>query len=172
MESVTDMAQGFFGADTLGRVSAWLHEPPARTKAAVQDALPASTAGPRQPSVQRGGSRALPGRLQRGDYPHLAPDELGRAVRDPETSERLVQSNQGFTEGMFGGSMQPLVDGMAQHSGASRSAISARRWPSPPPSSWDMVGKRCRLAAPGRRVSCAATSASSNGWRRRRCRAR
>src|SRR4051794_37393177 len=101
MESVTEMAQGFFGADTLGRVSAWLHEPPARTKAAVQDALPVSLLGLANQAASEEGSRALLGRLQSGDYPHLAADELGRAVRDPEATERLVQSNRDFTEGMF-----------------------------------------------------------------------
>jgi outer membrane protein OmpA-like peptidoglycan-associated protein len=124
MESVMDMAQGFFGSDMLGRVSSWLHESPAGTKAAVQDALPVSLLGLANQAQSEEGSRALLGRFQRGDYPHLEPDELSRAVTDPETTDRLVQSNRGFTEGMFGGKLAPIVDGMAEHAGVSRGAIS------------------------------------------------
>jgi outer membrane protein OmpA-like peptidoglycan-associated protein len=124
MESVMDMAQGFFGGDMLGRVSSWLHESPAGTKAAVQDALPVSLLGLANQASSEEGSRALLGRFQRGDYPHLEADELGRAVSDPETTDRLVQSNRGFTEGMFGGKLGPIVDGMAEHSGVSKAAIS------------------------------------------------
>lgn len=124
MESVMDKAQGFFGKDTLGRVSSWLHESPAGTKAAVQDALPVSLLGLANQASTEEGSRALLSRFQRGDYPHLEADELDRAVKDPETTDRLVQTNRGFTEGMFGGKLGPLVDGMAEHAGVSRSAIS------------------------------------------------
>jgi outer membrane protein OmpA-like peptidoglycan-associated protein len=124
MESVMDMAQGFFGGDMLSRVSSWLHESPAGTKAAMQDALPVSLLGLANQAQSEEGSRALLGRFQRGDYPHLEADELGRAVSDPETTDRLVQSNRGFTEGMFGGKLGPLVDGMAEHAGVSKGAIS------------------------------------------------
>jgi outer membrane protein OmpA-like peptidoglycan-associated protein len=124
MESVMDMAQGFFGGDMLSRVSSWLHESPAGTKAAVQDALPISVLGLANQAQSEEGSRALLGRFQRGDYPHLEADELGRAVTDPETTDRLVQSNRGFTEGMFGGKLGPLVDGMAEHAGVSKNAVS------------------------------------------------
>jgi outer membrane protein OmpA-like peptidoglycan-associated protein len=124
MESVMDKAQGFFGKDTLGRVSSWLHESPAGTKAAVQDALPVSLLGLANQASTDEGSRALLSRFQRGDYPHLEADELDRAVKDPETTDRLVQTNRGFTEGMFGGKLGPLVDGMAEHAGVSRSAVS------------------------------------------------
>jgi outer membrane protein OmpA-like peptidoglycan-associated protein len=124
MESVMDMAQGFFGSDMLGRVSSWLHESPAGTKAAMQDALPVSLLGLANQASSEEGSRALLGRFQRGDYPHLEADELGRAVSDPDTTDRLVQSNRGFTEGMFGGKLGPIVDGMAEHAGVSKSAIS------------------------------------------------
>ncbi|HVU53364.1 MAG TPA: OmpA family protein [Polyangia bacterium] len=124
MESVMDMAQGFFGGDMLSRVSSWLHESPAGTKAAMQDALPVSLLGLANQAQSEEGSRALLGRFQRGDYPHLEADELGRAVSDPETTDRLVQSNRGFTEGMFGGKLGPIVDGMAEHAGVSKGAIS------------------------------------------------
>ena len=124
MESVMDMAQGFFGGDMLGRVSSWLHESPAGTKAAVQDALPVSLLGLANQAQSEEGSRALLGRFQRGDYPHLEADELGRAVTDPDTTDRLVQSNRGFTEGMFGGKLGPIVYGMAEHAGVSKGAIS------------------------------------------------
>jgi outer membrane protein OmpA-like peptidoglycan-associated protein len=124
MESVMDMAQGFFGGDTLGRMSAWLHETPASTRAAVQDALPASLIGLANQASSEEGSRALLGRLQRGDYPHLDADELNRAVHDPAATERIVQSNKGFMEGMFGGKLPNVVDGIAEHAGVSRSAMS------------------------------------------------
>jgi outer membrane protein OmpA-like peptidoglycan-associated protein len=124
MESVMDMAQGFFGGDMLGRVSSWLRESPAGTKAAMQDALPVSLLGLANQASSEEGSRALLGRFQRGDYPHLEADELGRAVSDPDTTDRLVQSNRGFTEGMFGGKLGPIVDGMAEHAGVSKGAIS------------------------------------------------
>lgn len=124
MESVMDMAQGFFGGDTLGRVSAWLHETPASTRAAVQDALPASIIGLANQASSEEGSRALLGRFQRGDYPHLEPEEISRAVADPETTDRIVQSNKGFMEGMFGGKLGGVVDGIAEHAGVSRTAIS------------------------------------------------
>jgi OOP family OmpA-OmpF porin len=124
MESVMDMAQGFFGGDTLGRVSSWLHESPSATKAAVQEAIPVSLLGLASQASTEEGSKAMLGRFQRGDYPRLEADELGRAVSDPATSDRLVQSNKGFMEGMFGGKLGPVVDGMAEHAGVSRSAIS------------------------------------------------
>jgi outer membrane protein OmpA-like peptidoglycan-associated protein len=124
MESVMDMAQGFFGGETLGRVSAWLHETPASTRAAVQDALPASVLGLANQASSEEGSRALLGRFQRGDYPHLDPEELNRAVHDPEATDRIVQSNKGFMEGMFGGKLPGVVDVSAEHAGVSRSAMS------------------------------------------------
>lgn len=124
MESVMDMAQGFFGGDTLGRVSAWLHETPASTRAAVQDALPASLIGLANQASSEEGSRALLGRFQRGDYPHLDAEELNRTVHDPAATDRIVQSNKGFMEGMFGGKLPGVVDGIAEHAGVSRSAMS------------------------------------------------
>jgi outer membrane protein OmpA-like peptidoglycan-associated protein len=124
MESVMDMAQGFFGGDTLGRMSAWLHETPASTRAAVQDALPASLIGLANQASSEEGSRALLGRLQRGDYPHLDADELNRAVHDPQATEKIVHANKGFMEGMFGGKLPGVVDGIAEHAGVSRSAMS------------------------------------------------
>lgn len=124
MESVMDMAQGFFGGDTLGRMSAWLHETPASTRAAVQDALPASLIGLANQASSEEGSRALLGRLQRGDYPHLDADELNRAVHDPAATEKIVHANKGFMEGMFGGKLPGVVDGIAEHAGVSRSAMS------------------------------------------------
>jgi outer membrane protein OmpA-like peptidoglycan-associated protein len=153
MESVMDMAQGFFGSDMLGRVSAWLHESPAGTKAAVQDALPVSLLGLANQAQSEEGSRALLGRFQRGDYPHLEADELGRAVDDPETTDRLVQSNRGFTEGMFGGKLGPIVDNMAEHAGVSRGAIS-KVLALATPIVLGMIGKRAvaqNLDAPGLR---------------------
>jgi outer membrane protein OmpA-like peptidoglycan-associated protein len=153
MESVMDMAQGFFGGDMLGRVSSWLHESPAGTKAAVQDALPVSLLGLANQAQSEEGSRALLGRFQRGDYPHLEADELGRAVSDPETTDRLVQSNRGFTEGMFGGKLGPIVDGMAEHAGVSRGAVS-KVLALATPVVLGMIGKKAmsqNLDAPGLR---------------------
>lgn len=124
MESVMDMAQGFFGGETLSRVSAWLHESPSATKKAVLDALPVSLMGLANQASSEEGSRALLGRFQSGDYPHIDADELGRTVRDPAAAERMVDSNRGATEGMFGGKLEPLVAGMSDHAGVSRSAIS------------------------------------------------
>jgi outer membrane protein OmpA-like peptidoglycan-associated protein len=153
MESVMDMAQGFLGGDMLSRVSSWLHESPAGTKAAMQDALPVSVLGLANQAQSEEGSRALLGRFQRGDYPHLEADELGRAVSDPETTDRLVQSNRGFTEGMFGGKLGPIVDGMAQHAGVSKAAIS-KVLALATPVVLGMIGKRAvseNLDAPGLR---------------------
>jgi outer membrane protein OmpA-like peptidoglycan-associated protein len=124
MESVTDMASGFFGPDTLGRVSAWLHETPAGTKAALGDALPISLLGLANQAASDDGARALLGRFQRGDYPHLEAGELGHVVSDPAATERVVETNRGLTEGMFGGSFDPVVDGVAKHSGVSPGAVS------------------------------------------------
>ena len=136
MESVMDMAQGFLGGDMLSRVSSWLHESPAGTKAAMQDALPVSVLGLANQAQSEEGSRALLGRFQRGDYPHLEADELGRAVTDPETTDRLVQSNRGFTEGMFGGKL----------------GRSSTAWPSTPAS----ARRRSPRCSRWRRRSCSA----------------
>jgi outer membrane protein OmpA-like peptidoglycan-associated protein len=141
MESVMDMAQGFFGGETLSRVSAWLHETPASTRAAVQDALPASLIGLANQASSEEGSRALLGRLQRGDYPHLDPEELKAAVHDHEATDRIVQSNKGFMEGMFGGKLPNVVDGIAEHSGVSRSAM-AKVLALVAPVVLGMIGKR------------------------------
>jgi outer membrane protein OmpA-like peptidoglycan-associated protein len=124
MESVTDMASGFFGPDTLGRVSAWLHETPAGTKAALGDALPISLLGLANQASSDDGARALLGRFQRGEYPHLEAGELGQVVSDPAATERVVETNRRLTEGMLGGSFEPVVDGVARHSGVSPGAVS------------------------------------------------
>jgi outer membrane protein OmpA-like peptidoglycan-associated protein len=124
MESVTDMASGFFGPDTLGRVSAWLHETPGGTKAALGDALPISLLGLANQASSDDGARALLRRFQRGEYPHLEAGELGQVVSDPAASERVVETNRGLAEGMFGPNLEPLVDGVAKHSGVSPGAVS------------------------------------------------
>ncbi len=124
MESVMDMARGAFGADTLARLSSWLGESPAGTKAAVQDALPVSLVGLANQAGSEEGSRELLTRFQRGDYPHLEPDEIGRAMNDPAASDRLVQSSQGFMGNLFGGKLGSIIEGMSEHTGVSRSAIS------------------------------------------------
>jgi OOP family OmpA-OmpF porin len=123
MESVMEMARGAFGGETLARLSSWLGESPAATRAAVQDALPVSLVGLANQASSEEGSRDLLNRLQRGDYPHLEPEELNRAVTDPAKTERLVQSSQGFMGGMFGGKMAGIVEGVAEHAGISRAAV-------------------------------------------------
>src|SRR5262245_60622583 len=123
MESVMDMARTAIGGDTLNRISSWLGESPAVTKAAVQDAIPMSLVGLANQATTDEGSRALLGHLQRGDYPHIAPDELERTVGDRESTERLVESSRGFMGGLFGGKLGSVVDGIARHSGASRGGI-------------------------------------------------
>jgi OOP family OmpA-OmpF porin len=153
MESMMDMAQGFFGSDTLARVSAWLHESPTGTKAAVQDALPVSMVGLANQASTDEGSRALLGRLQRGDYPHVEPEDLGRTVSDPAGTDRLANSGQGFMEGLFGGKLGSLIDGMAEHAGVSRAAV-AKVLGLAAPVVLGMVGKRAaseRLDARGLR---------------------
>ena len=124
MESVMDMARGAFGGDTLKRISSWLGESTEGTRAAVQDALPASLVGLANQASSDEGSQALLKRLQRGDYPQVDPDELSLAVTDREKTEQLVQSSQGFMGGMFGGKLGSVIDGMAEHTGISRSAVS------------------------------------------------
>ena len=124
MESVMDMARGAFGGDTLKRISSWLGESTEGTRAAVQDALPASLVGLANQASSDEGSQALLKRLQRGDYPQVDPDELSQAVTDREKTEQLVQSSQGFMGGMFGGKLGSVIDGMAEHTGISRSAVS------------------------------------------------
>jgi OOP family OmpA-OmpF porin len=124
MESVMDMARMAFGKDTLTRLSSWLGEGPAETKAAVQDAIPASLVGLADQASTEEGSRALLGRLQRGDYPQLDVGDLDRAASDPETTDRLALSSQGLMAGMFGGKLGSLTDGIARHAGISRGAVS------------------------------------------------
>jgi OOP family OmpA-OmpF porin len=124
MESVMDTARGAFGGDTLKRISSWLGESTEGTRAAVQDALPASLVGLANQASSDEGSQALLKRLQRGDYPQVEPEELSQAVTDREKTEQLVQSSQGFMGGMFGGKLGSVIDGMAEHTGISRSAVS------------------------------------------------
>jgi OOP family OmpA-OmpF porin len=124
MESVMDMARGAFGGETLKRISSWLGESTEGTRAAVQDALPASLVGLANQASSVEGSQALLNRLQRGEYPHVDPADLDRAGLDKERTERLVQSSQGFMGGMFGGKLGSLIDGVAEHAGISRSAVS------------------------------------------------
>jgi outer membrane protein OmpA-like peptidoglycan-associated protein len=124
MESVMDMARGAFGGETLKRISSWLGESPEGTRAAMQDALPASLVGVANQAASEEGSQALLNRLQKGDYPRLDPDDLGRAGLDRDRTEQLVQSSQGFMGGLFGGKLGGLIDGVAEHAGISRSAVS------------------------------------------------
>lgn len=124
MESVMDMARGAFGGETLKRLSSWLGESPEGTRAAVQDALPASLVGLANQASSEEGSQALLKRLQRGDYPRLDPDDLSRAGMDRDRTEQMVQSSQGFMGGLFGGKLGGLIDGVAEHAGISRSAVS------------------------------------------------
>jgi OOP family OmpA-OmpF porin len=124
MESVMDMARGAFGGETLKRISYWLGESTEGTRAAVQDALPASLVGLANQASSEEGSQALLARLQRGDYPHVEPDDLSRAGMDRDKTEQLVQSSQGFMGNMFGGKLGGLIDGVAEHAGISRSAVS------------------------------------------------
>jgi hypothetical protein len=124
MESVMDMARTALGSDALARISAWLGESPSVTKAAVRDAIPMSVLGLASQASTDEGSRALLGHLQNGDYPHIEPEELSRAVSDPDATDRLAQSSQGFMGGLFGGQLGSVVEGIARHTGASRDGIS------------------------------------------------
>jgi outer membrane protein OmpA-like peptidoglycan-associated protein len=126
MESVMDMARMALGTDTtLSRLSSWLGESPAVTKAAVQDAIPVSLVGLANQASTDEGSREMLGHLQRGDYPQVEPEEFGRTVNDPAATDRLVKSSQGFMGGLFGGKLGNIVDGIAKHTGARRSGISS-----------------------------------------------
>jgi OOP family OmpA-OmpF porin len=124
MESVMDMAQVAFGGETLARISAWLRESPANTQAAVRDALPVSLLGVAEQASSEEGSRALLGRIQRGDYPHLEPEDLGRALADPNRTDQVVESSQGFMGSMFGSKLEPVLAGMSRHTGVDQSALS------------------------------------------------
>jgi OOP family OmpA-OmpF porin len=124
MESVMDMARMAFGGDTLTRLSAWLQESPASTRAAVQDALPVSLLGVADQASSDEGSRALLGRIQSGDYPHLEPEDLGRALDDPSRTDRVAESSQGLMGSVFGNKLGPVVASMSKHTGASQSAVS------------------------------------------------
>src|SRR6185436_5095758 len=123
MESVMDMVGTAFGKDTLNRISSWMGESPAVAKAAVDEAIPASMVGVADQASTDEGSRALLAHVQRGDYPHLEPDELSRAVSDPATADRLAQSSQGFLGGLFGGKLGNVVDAISKNTGASRGGI-------------------------------------------------
>src|SRR5262245_15777322 len=98
MESVMDLARVAFGGDTVARLSSWLHESPAGTKAAVQNALPLSMLGVAEQAASEEGSRALLGRIHSGDYPHMQPDDLGYALADPSRTDQVVASSRGFTD--------------------------------------------------------------------------
>jgi hypothetical protein len=124
MESVMDMARMAFGAETLSRISSWLRESPAGTKAAVQDALPVSILGVADQASTEEGSRALLDRLQSGDYPHLEAEDLSRTLKDPANTDRVVESHQGFMDGLFGGKLGSVIEGMSEHTGVSRAGIS------------------------------------------------
>jgi OmpA-OmpF porin, OOP family len=141
MESVMEMARGAFAGDTLNRISAWLRESPTGTNAALNDALPASVVGLANQAASDEGSRALLSRFERGDYPQVAPDELNRAMSDPTVSDQLVQSGQGFMDRMFGGRLGGVLDGIAAHTGLSRSSV-AKLFGLVGPLVLGLVGKR------------------------------
>jgi outer membrane protein OmpA-like peptidoglycan-associated protein len=70
------------------------------------------------------GAQDLLSTFKGGQYPHLDPSELGRAVADPDTAAGVARSSEGFLSRLFGNKQRGVVDGLASSAGVSPSSAS------------------------------------------------
>lgn len=124
MDNLIAEANAALKGGTVKRMSALLHESERGTQQAFEEAVPVSIAGLADQAETEDGARSLLETFRAGEYPHVDPEDLGRAVVNPDDAARVVASGEGWLSRTFGTRLGGIVDGVAHSSGVSRASAS------------------------------------------------
>jgi len=124
MENVMEMVQGPLMGELFSKISGFFRESPDGVKRGFERAVPLSMAGLAERASTQEGAQELLSTFKGGQYPHLDPSELGRAVADPDTAAGVARSSEGFLSRLFGNKQRGVVDGLASSAGVSPSSAS------------------------------------------------
>src|SRR6185295_721567 len=124
MDNGMEMVQGPLMGDLFSKISGFFRESPDGVKRGFESAVPLSMAGLAERASTQEGAQDLLSTFKGGQYPHLDPSELGRAVADPDTAAGVARSSEGFLSRLFGNKQRGVVDGLASSAGVSPSSAS------------------------------------------------
>ena len=107
--------------DVIGKIGAYLNEPPVRTKDGLAKAIPAILCALHQKTATTAGQNDLFGMLQRGGFDGRLPDNLGKIASSPGGLADLAKVGGPLLATLFGARQSPLIDWLASAAGLSKS---------------------------------------------------
>ena len=114
-----------FSDDVIGKIGAYLNEPPARTKDGLAKAIPAILCALHQKTATTAGQNDLFGMLQRGGFDGRLRDNLGKIASSPGGLADLAKVGGPLLATLFGARQSPLIDWLASAAGLSKSAATS-----------------------------------------------
>ncbi len=93
------------------------------TKRTLNAAIPMTMYNIADHASTESGAAGLLESLRTGSAPQLDVSNLGRTLQDPQASERLMQSGEGFLERMLGSSFGGMVSRLSSFGGGDRNVV-------------------------------------------------
>ena len=111
--------------DVIGKIGAYLNEPPARTKDGLAKAVPAILCALHQKTATTAGQNDVFGMLQRGGFDARPRDNLATIASSPGGLADLAKVGGPLLATLFGARQSPLIDWLASAAGLSKSAATS-----------------------------------------------
>ena len=111
--------------DVIGKIGAYLNEPPARTKDGLAKAIPAILCALHQKTATTAGQSDVFGLLQRGGFDARPRDNLATIASSPGGLADLAKVGGPLLAMLFGARQSPLIDWLASAAGLSKSAATS-----------------------------------------------
>jgi outer membrane protein OmpA-like peptidoglycan-associated protein len=111
--------------DVIGKIGAYLNEPPVRTKDGLAKAVPAVLCALHQKTATTAGQNDVFGMLQRGGFDARPRDNLATIASSPGGLADLAKVGGPLLATLFGARQSPLIDWLASAAGLSKSAATS-----------------------------------------------
>ena len=111
--------------DVIGKIGAYLNEPPARTKDGLAKAVPAILCAVHQKTATTAGQNDVFDMLQRGSFDARPRDSLATIASSPGGLADLAKVGGPLLATLFGARQSPLIDWLASAAGLSKSAATS-----------------------------------------------
>ena len=111
--------------DVIGKIGAYLNEPPARTKDGLAKAIPAILCALHQKTATTAGQNDVFGMLQRGGFDARPRDNLATIASSPGGLADLAKVGGPLLATLFGARQSPLIDWLASAAGLGKSAATS-----------------------------------------------
>lgn len=124
MQSISELMQPFLQGGFMDTITRFVGGSPDATKRTLEAAVPSTMYAIADHGSTESGARSIIEGLRSGAVPSLDVNDVGRVLSDPDASQNLVSSSEGFLGRLFGGRLGSFVDGLASAGGVGRGAAS------------------------------------------------